>query len=196
MDSTTLRAYDEAAASFADDWQAQTVPEDLYALVKRYFTPGLTADIGCGAGRDVAWLNANGYAAIGYDGSMGLLSEARIRHPQYRFEPALLPALEGVEKEQFQNVLCETVIMHLEPCAIPLAVARLLEILKIDGILYLSWRVTDNVSHRDNHQRLYAAFDESLVLAACAGQKILFNEKETSLSSGKMVQRVIVRKEK
>ncbi|WP_050476190.1 class I SAM-dependent methyltransferase [Herbaspirillum rhizosphaerae] len=194
MDSQTLNAYDNNAAAFADDWLAQPAPDDMYALLTEHFAPGPTADIGCGAGRDVAWLNANGFDAVGYDGSAGLLEEAQRRYPTLTFESALLPALDGVPTGQFQNVLCETVIMHLEPSDVPAATARLLALLRPGGTLYLSWRVTDDASQRDKHQRLYAAFDAQSVLDACSGYQLLFNKTETSLSSGKTIQRLIVRK--
>lgn len=106
MDCTTLAAYDDAATAFADDWHAQPPPTDLHALIRHYFRPGLTADIGCGSGREVAWLAANGFPAIGYDASEGLLCEARTRYPQHRFEAAALPALAPIASESFDNVLC------------------------------------------------------------------------------------------
>jgi SAM-dependent methyltransferase len=96
MDSQTLAAYDRNAAAFAHDWHAQPAPTDLHALVRRFFRPGLVADIGCGSGREVAWLNANGYRAVGYDPSEGLLGEARSRYPRLRFEQAALPELAGI----------------------------------------------------------------------------------------------------
>ena len=95
MDPTTLAAYDAAAATFAQDWHGQPAPTDLHALIRRYFTPGRTADIGCGSGREVAWLHANGYPAVGYDPSEGLLGEARARYPDLAFKSAALPELAG-----------------------------------------------------------------------------------------------------
>ena len=68
MDRTTLAAYDKDAAAFAKDWHEQPPPVDLYDVVARFFVKGGTAaDIGCGSGREVAWLNANGYPATGFD---------------------------------------------------------------------------------------------------------------------------------
>jgi hypothetical protein len=54
------------------------------------------------------------------------------------FSTAILPGLDGIAESSFANVLCETVIMHLEPEAITPAVERLLAILVPGGILYLS----------------------------------------------------------
>ena len=62
MDSKTLAAYDHDAAAFARDWHEQPAPSDLHDVVARFFIKdGFTADIGCGSGREVAWLNANGF---------------------------------------------------------------------------------------------------------------------------------------
>jgi hypothetical protein len=51
VDAATLAAYDLAAGAFADDWHSRPVGADLHALIRRFFNPGPTADIGCGSGR-------------------------------------------------------------------------------------------------------------------------------------------------
>jgi len=195
MDDATLSAYDRDAKDFADDWESQPPPVDLHAVVRRFFGPGLTADIGCGSGRDAGWLNANGYPTEGFDASEGLLAEARRRHPQVHFRMAILPGLEGLADGSFANVLCETVIMHLEPEAVSPAVERLLAILTPGGILYLSWRVTEGADRRDEHGRLYAAFDPERVLRALKATQILLDEQVGSVSSGKLIRRIVARKQ-
>jgi len=194
MDRDTLRAYDRDAAGFAEDWETQPAPSDMQALILEHFTPGLTADIGCGSGRDAAWMNANGFETIGYDASEGLLAEARRRHPGVPFEQAALPGLEGMDDGQFQNVLCETVIMHLPPTDIPASVSRLIDVLKPGGALYLSWRITEGADRRDEFGRLYGAFDASLVLDALAGADIVLDQQSVSASSAKVVRRLIARR--
>ena len=74
MDDLTLAAYDRDAAGFASDWETQPAPVDLYNVVQRFFIPARpTADVGCGSGRDTAWLDENGYPSKGFDASEGLL---------------------------------------------------------------------------------------------------------------------------
>jgi len=163
-------------------------------LVERFFQPGRTADIGCGSGREVGWLCAHGFAAIGYDASQGLLAEARARYPGGTFEHATLPALAEIGDATFDNVLCETVIMHLDCAQIAAAVRRLLDIVKPSGILYLSWRVTDNADLRDPQGRLYAAFDAALVLAELKTTALLLDEEVVSASSGKKIHRLVAKK--
>src|SRR5580692_8575572 len=194
MDDATLTAYDNAAKAFADEWAAQPPPTDLQAVVRQFFIPGSTADIGCGSGRDAAWLDAEGFPTHGFDASEGLLAEARRRHPRILFSHAMLPDLTGIKDGSFANVLCETVIMHLDPAEVTPAVERLLAILVPGGVLYLSWRVTEGADRRDEHGRLYAAFEPERVLRALTGADVLLDEQVGSLSSGKVIRRIVVRK--
>ncbi|MFB9264873.1 class I SAM-dependent methyltransferase [Bradyrhizobium erythrophlei] len=195
MDRATLAAYDKEAAAFAQDWHDQPAPADLHDIVSRFFIKGgSTADIGCGSGREVAWLNANGFPAEGFDASEGLLAEARARYPQARFAQTELPELDGIAAASFDNVLCETVIMHLDRALIAPSVRRMLEIAKPGGILYLSWRVTDGTDARDAHGRLYAAFDAALVRAELTQAALLHDEEVVSASSGKVIHRIVARK--
>lgn len=195
MDAPTLAAYARAAADYAADWRAQPAPADMQALLRAHFRPGPTLDVGCGAGRDTAWLAANGFEARGVDASPELLAEARRAYPGLRFDVAALPALDGVERGAFENVLCETVVMHLPPADVEPAVRTLGALLRPGGTLYLSWRVTTGRSTRDAAGRLYAAFDAELVRGALApGFAVLLDEERTSASSGKRVHRLVVRR--
>ena len=194
MDRPTVEAYDKGARAYADDWHAQPTPTDLHDLIRRFFHRASTADIGCGSGREVAWLNAHGCPAIGYDASPGLLAEARRRYPELQFAAAALPQLDGVARDAFDNVLCETVIMHLPIAQIASACWHLVALLKPGGMLYLSWRVTEGADVRDKTGRLYSAFDASLVLDNLPGTRIVFSEDTVNQSSGKRVYRVVAQR--
>jgi SAM-dependent methyltransferase len=194
MDIKTLSAYDQNAATFAKDWHEQPPATDLHAFIHKYFRPGRTADIGCGSGRDTAWLWSNGFPAVGFEPSKGLLAVARKRYPNIDFQVASLPELEGVPNDSFVNVLCETVIMHLEAELIAPSVHKLLDITEPGGTLYLSWRVTEGNDRRDEHGRLYAAFDPRLVVHALSNAVVLLDEQVVSPSSGKTIRRIIARK--
>ncbi|MCP1967733.1 class I SAM-dependent methyltransferase [Bradyrhizobium elkanii] len=195
MDRATLAAYDKDAAAFAQDWHDQPAPVDLHDIVTRFFIRGgATADIGCGSGREVAWLNAHGFPAEGYDASEGLLAEARARYPTLRFTRAELPDLSGIAANSFDNVLCETVIMHLDHALIAPSVRRMFELVKPGGVVYLSWRVTEGEDARDAHGRLYAAFDAALVRTELAAAQLLLDAEVVSASSGKVIHRIIARR--
>ncbi|KWH28967.1 SAM-dependent methyltransferase [Burkholderia cepacia] len=194
VDRPTLDAYDAHAAQYAQDWLDQAAPDDMYALLEQYFSPGPTADVGCGAGRDTAWLASRGFDVRGYDASAALLDEARRCHPDLTFELAALPALAGVPSGAFRNVLCETVVMHLEQ-ADAAAAARLAELLMPGGTLYMSWLVAGNGALRDERGRLYTPLDAARMRAALgAGMQVIDEHEVVSASSGKRVHRLIVRK--
>jgi SAM-dependent methyltransferase len=194
-DRDTLAAYDHGAAAFAADWHAQPAPRDLHDIVTRFFIKGgRTADVGCGSGREVAWLDANGFPSEGFDASAGLLAEARSRYRSLAFAHAELPDLQGIAANTYGNVLCETVIMHLDCAMIAPSVRRMLEITKPGGIVYLSWRITEGADLRDAHGRLYAAFDASLVRAELSATTPLLDEEVISESSAKRIHRLVARK--
>ena len=132
MDPETLAAYDMDAAAFAKDWLGQPAPVDLQEVVERFFVRGgASADIGCGCGREVAWLDANGFSGhrvrcLGRSAGRGARGDTR----RCRFAHAELPELNGIAANAYDNVLCETVIMHLDRKQIAAAVRRLLDIVK------------------------------------------------------------------
>lgn len=195
MDATTLTAYDTHSAAYCDEWLEQPVPQDMQALWRRFFMPGAaTADVGSGSGRDVDWLNRAGYPCVGLDASAGLLAEARRRYPEWRFARAALPLLADVPTGAFRNIVCETVLMHLPVRAVPPAVEALVRILDGAGTLYLSWRVTDGEDLRDAAGRLYSAFPTQSVRDALRGFDFLYDNEETSASSGRRVHRLVVRR--
>jgi 2-polyprenyl-3-methyl-5-hydroxy-6-metoxy-1,4-benzoquinol methylase len=176
------------------DWLEQAAPTDLYARFERFFRKGgETADIGCGNGRDAAWLAAHGYPVVGYDASAELLAEARRLFPGLAFAQAKLPRLAEIAR-QFDNVVCETVIMHLAQAEIAEAVRNLQRLLKPGGVLYLSWRVTERTDKRDADGRLYTAFDPAFVREQLTGCEVLLFEDVVSVSSGKRICRIVARK--
>jgi SAM-dependent methyltransferase len=194
MDTRTLSAYDLDAHAFATEWESQPAATDMQAVIKRFFKPGPTADIGCGSGRDTAWLSHAGLPTIGYDPSEGLLAEARRLHPKVRFHRSSLHELHGIAGASLMNVLCETVIMHLRPALIAPSVQKLMAILRPHGTLSLSWRVTEGADKRDEFGRLYTAFDPALVSRALGTADVLLDEQSTSTSSGKLIRRIVARK--
>jgi trans-aconitate methyltransferase len=193
VDTDTLGAYERLSCAYATEWEGQPAPADMYALLDEFFGPGPAADIGCGSGRDTAWLAQHGFAPTGYDASDALLAQARTLHPALRFEHAELPDLAAIAGTTFTNVLCETVVMHLAAAQIAPAIARLLTLLEPRGTLYVSWRVTPDADLRDKQGRLYAAFDPALVRNAIANADILYDETVTSASSGRTVTRIVAR---
>jgi SAM-dependent methyltransferase len=112
------------------------------------------------------------------------------------FRYARLPALAEIDR-QFANVVCETVIMHLERPAIAAALRNLARIVRPGGILYVSWRVTeapDGADQIDARGRRYACFPADEVTGALSGMQVLEHRDRISRSSGKRIGIVVARK--
>jgi len=195
MDHRTIESYDTNADEYAKKWALQALPEDLYALLRQYFSPGLTADIGCGIGRDVAWLSEHGFAAVGFDASFNLLAHAKAAHPKLPFFQSSLPLLAGVDRGIYQNILCETVIMHLPSSLLSEAIDTLVALLRPGGTIYLSWRVYGD-ARRDDTDRLYTAVNPDTALAPLYERaQVLLDQEVMSASSGQKIRRIIARKQ-
>jgi 2-polyprenyl-3-methyl-5-hydroxy-6-metoxy-1,4-benzoquinol methylase len=193
MDDKTLNAYSERAPEYSQDWLAQPEPIDMYQLLNQFFIEnGKTADIGCGNGRDANWLALNGFETTGYDSSQKLLDLAAPLFPKVKFKQAFLPSLPEIQ-DQFENVLCETVIMHLPASEISEAIQNLKRLLVKNGILFLSWRVTEGVDSRHKDGRLYSAFEPDFIIEQFPKKSILHFEDKISASSGKRICRLIFR---
>lgn len=192
MDENTLKAYATKASEYSQDWLAQSPPTDMYNIIKKYFRAGAeTGDIGCGNGRDAHWLSQNGFKVVGYDSSLDLLNLGSKLYPHIQFKQTFLPSLKEIQG-QFDNLLCETVIMHLPQSQILEGIQNLKRILRKDGVLYLSWRVTEGTDARHNDGRLYSAFDPNLIVSQFSKNSFLHFEDKISESSGKRVCRLVV----
>lgn len=123
MYKAMLNAYDCDLGGFAAAWETQPPPSDPHATEQTFFIAGgATSDIGCGSGPDAARLDSHGNPAQGFDASHGLLQDARRRHPHIPFSATILPELAEIAVGRFADVLCEIVIMHLDPEAVTPAV--------------------------------------------------------------------------
>lgn len=193
-DLKTEAAYEANAVRYSEDWLNQPPPDDMYALLMRHFIAGgRTVDVGCGNGRDAAWLARQGFDVEGYDSSPALIELARKTFPWVPFHVGRLPLLENVTG-QFDNVVCETVLMHLPAAQVAQAADRLWTLVRPGGVLYVSWRVTEGADVRHEDGRLYSAFAPDVVRAALHEAVVLHEEDVTSASSGRRVCRLIVRR--
>lgn len=157
VDSETLKAYDSNAQILAAGHRA-LISLPTRQLLQTHFHPaGSTADVGCGSGRDTAWLNAVGFPTIGYDASVGMLAEAARVYPQLTFRHAMLPDLVVIPDNTYSNVLCNAVLMHLPPPSLPSALVALTRILRPGGCLVIAYRRSRVVDEREPDGRLYTS---------------------------------------
>lgn len=157
MDKRTIDAYEAGAAQFAELYRSVT-PTDLYRQVLAFFhREEPTADIGCGSGRDAAWLAEQGFPTTGYDASPAMLKVARAAYEKLNFQLAVLPELAGIPDGAFKNVLCSGTLMHIGREHLITAVINLARILRGGGRLVVSYRASQTDGEREPDGRLFTA---------------------------------------
>ena len=114
MDRKTLAAYDSDAAAFAKDWHDQPARSICRKSSSGFSCAAALRPISAAAAAARSAGSIPTASRPWVLTSEGLLAEARRRYPGMKFAHAELPDLKGIGT--FDNVLCETVIMHLD-CA-------------------------------------------------------------------------------
>jgi SAM-dependent methyltransferase len=180
MDERTLGVYDREAAAIAARHRTGA-HERLYDALLAHFHPGEpTADIGAGSGRDLVWLVANGFTAVGYEPSAGMRRELVAAYPLVEVREAALPELAKIPDASFANVLCAAVLMHLPAASLPEALRNLARITQPGGRLALTWRTSQTSSEREADGRLFTPIDAGHVASILAGSgvQVLHREAE------------------
>jgi ubiquinone/menaquinone biosynthesis C-methylase UbiE len=127
------------AARFAEFHAA--MPPGVEAAAERFvaaLAPGAPVlDLGCGHGRDAAWLRGHGLSVTGADLSPGMLAQARARAPAVPLVEAdmrRLPFAGGA----FAGVWCNAALLHLPKPEAPAALAEMARVLRPGGRLYVA----------------------------------------------------------
>jgi len=158
IDKQTIEIYNKNSESIAELHNSLT-PNRIYELINKYFVKGKdTVDIGCGIGRDVNWLNLNDFPTVGVDASDGMIKEAKKLYPTLEFKLDYLPALNCFDNEQFTNILCSAVLMHMDENAVISACLRMSQLLKSNGYIIISFRGTASEDDRENG-KLYSTIN-------------------------------------
>jgi SAM-dependent methyltransferase len=106
--------------------------------------PALALDVGCGSGRDSAWLTARGLEVVAVDPSYGMLAEAQRLHTSspIRWIVDSLPSLDKVFRLglAFDLILLSAVWMHVAPTERARAFRKLVTLLKPVGCIAMTLR--------------------------------------------------------
>ncbi len=130
-------AYDRIAPDYAAINGA--MPPNLAVLNARFLAhlgpAARVLDLGCGPGRDMAWMEAQGIAVTGVDLSAGMLAQARtvVRGELRQMDMCHLDLPDG----HFDGVWCCASLLHVPKARARLALAEMRRVLIPTGMLYL-----------------------------------------------------------
>ena len=186
MTSERMRAtYDTIAASFAEQTARMPVPnQEMGRRFLALLPEGSSIlEVGCGAGHDMAWLEAQGAAVTGIDLSPGMLAQARPRVRGTLMEMDMRH-LEFPDNS-FGGIWCMASLLHLPKAEAPQALAEMRRVLVPDGVLALAIQegegeVWETEAYGHPVERFFARYSaqEAERMLADAGFLVLESERD------------------
>ncbi len=158
----TQLTYDQIAADFAATYAS--MPPNLAVLANRlarHVGPqSVIADIGCGHGRDTAWLERANCFVVGFDLSFQMLRQARtITHGNLVQMDMQHPAAPNA---CFDGIWCCASLLHLPKSQAAATLLEFRRITRTHGMLILSIQEGDSEgwvwSERDHVERYFARY--------------------------------------
>jgi ubiquinone/menaquinone biosynthesis C-methylase UbiE len=137
MHAETVATYDRLAGRFAEQWWSTRLAGPMSRFSASLPAGGVVLDLGCGPGRDTAWLAEQGFTAIGMDASSGLVEEARRRVPaaQATFVRGDLVSLPFTPSSADGAWVCAS-LLHLDPAGALEALTEVRRVLRPGGALF------------------------------------------------------------
>jgi SAM-dependent methyltransferase len=136
----TLDYYNQNAAEISSRYEQAEVAE-LWQTFSRFFEAGQKVlEIGCGSGRDAAYMIKLGCDVRAIDGSVELCKKAVELHPElenrvvFHRLPEVLPFADG----QFDAVVSVACLMHMQLNEISPVLAEIARVLKSRGLAFIS----------------------------------------------------------
>ena len=159
MDSATVTYYSKNAEAIAARYESVT--SNLSNSFKDAFSPqSKLLDVGCGSGRDLAFLASLGHDCFGVDATPEFVALSQSLHPELKGKilEASLPNLSTPFGGEFDGILCSAVLMHIPEIELTATVTSIKKCLKANGrLLYSvpSKRLDVVTENRDANGRLF-----------------------------------------
>ncbi|MEQ4207070.1 class I SAM-dependent methyltransferase [Actinopolymorpha sp. B9G3] len=169
----TQETYDAIASEYLrrnSTVDSRSLNDDIAALAAVLPPGSWVADVGCGPGREVRAMRANGFRVVGLDLSAGQLRTGGLTGAA-RADMRQLPLRTG----SMDAVWCQAALLHLPRADVPGVLAEFARAVRIGGRLHLSvadgdgeaWEVAFNYgSHRRRWFTYHRAPDLAAHLAA------------------------------
>jgi len=162
MDTATVKHYTDTADERSSAYEGLDV-SGMHELMLRHFGEGSRLlEVGCGSGRDAAFLRAHGRDVIATDASEGMIGAARRAHPEMSDQlhclPFPFPPGSAMQGQVFDGIYAIAVIMHLPDDELFEFAFQIKSSLRSGGTLILSFSTGRNGLNddgRDTAGRLF-----------------------------------------
>jgi ubiquinone/menaquinone biosynthesis C-methylase UbiE len=146
MKNSTLNYYEKNSREITEKYENLDMKNLQQKLIEVFSKEDKLLELGCGSGRDAAFLTSNGYDVLVSDGSQSMLSEAIKLHPELNKKQCniKLPGKIPFPKETFSGVYAIAVLMHFEIKDIELVLKEISRILMKNGKFFFSVYIKEN----------------------------------------------------
>ncbi len=136
----TLSYYENNAKELSKRYESARMDNIHALLISTFPAKSLLLEIGCGSGRDASFMYQGGYDILAIDGSVKMIAEAKLCHPELtdRLQAVMIPDKLYFEPSSFEGIYSIATLMHLEEDAIDRAISKIATILKFGGKFFFS----------------------------------------------------------
>jgi len=135
------KLYQESATDLTTNYETADVTQMHQQMLKVYEDrfPNLL-EIGCGSGRDAAFMVSSGYCVSAVDGSQAMIDEAVKIHPELNDRLSVVELPKDLSKLQgeYDGVYSIATLMHLSEIEVLPVMMKIVELLREGGLLFFS----------------------------------------------------------
>jgi len=172
MTTQTLQFYHQNALDLTERYETADVAAMHAHLLEAFTRSSKLLEIGCGSGRDAAFMVSNGYDVTAVDGSQAMIDAAQELHPELSdsLHVVLLP--DGLEEftETYDGIYSVATLMHLDNEQIESSIQHISNLLKTGGTLFFSVSIArDDVDEKgyDAKGRYFNSMSKDAWMAIC-----------------------------
>jgi len=112
---STLTYYSQNSLKVAERYESADVTQLHEFLLSSLRPGGRLLEIGCGSGRDAAFMIRQGFRVLATDGSASMLEQAKLHHPELAGQVNHLQLPDGLSYNlgEFHGIYAVAVLMHL-----------------------------------------------------------------------------------
>ena len=186
MKNKTLKHYLNNSEELTKQYESAKVADLHKKLLSCFKKETNLLEIGCGSGRDAAFMLKHGYKITGIDGSQEMIDMAIMYHPELKEHLFLeeLPHDLTFENCSFDGVYSIAVLMHFELSDIKLIINKIYSIIKPKGRFLFSVpleREGLDESGYGKEGRLFTMLSETQWIEIC--HDVGFNKVSTSIAT-------------
>ncbi len=157
----TLEFYNKNAKSYCEQTLIGNLQENYGKFLKHLPANAYILDFGCGSGRDSKYFIDNGYKVKAIDGSIEM---CKLASSYINQEVKCMKFEELKDINTYDGIWACSSILHVEKENLSYILTQMINSLKINGIIYTSFKIGNGYDIKENKYYNYLTKDEMLRL--------------------------------